>query len=146
MVNNNLKEMLDKFDAKAYTIKDYEYWMWVLRKDQVTIGSSIIISKQNCYSLSEISSEGFLELKKVILDVEHSIKKTFNYNEINYLTLMMVDPIVHTHVIPRYKDAVEFNNKLYVDEMYPYPPDLNKKLNLLFKDKLMIINKLKKYI
>tara|TARA_B110000879_G_C10817832_1_gene372914 strand:- start:64 stop:498 length:435 start_codon:yes stop_codon:yes gene_type:complete len=142
----NYKEILDNFDVKTLIIKDYKYWLWVLRKDQVTIGSSIIISKENHKNLCEISTEGFLELKKVLFDVEHSIKKAFNYSEINYLTLMMVDPIVHTHIIPRYKSAVKFNKKLYIDEIYPYPPNLEMKQNLLFEEKLMIINYIKKHI
>lgn len=46
------------------------------------------------------------------------------YAKINYLMLMMVDPHVHFHVIPRYDGAREWNSREFVDVGWPKVPDL----------------------
>jgi diadenosine tetraphosphate (Ap4A) HIT family hydrolase len=46
------------------------------------------------------------------------------YERINYLMLMMVDPHVHFHVIPRYAVAREFGTLSFPDKGWPGPPDL----------------------
>ena len=40
--------------------------------------------------------------------IEGVLGRTFNYDRINYLMLMMVDPDVHFHVIPRYETQRTF--------------------------------------
>ena len=41
--------------------------------------------------------------------MEASVSKAFSYQKINYLMLMMVDPDVHFHVIPRYEETKSFS-------------------------------------
>ena len=43
---------------------------------------------------------------------------------INYLMLMMVDPHVHFHVIPRYSGSREWGGLEFADQGWPGPPDL----------------------
>ncbi|HZU51781.1 MAG TPA: hypothetical protein VE968_07895, partial [Sphingomicrobium sp.] len=43
---------------------------------------------------------------------------------INYLMLMMLDPHVHFHVIPRYSEPRTWNGVEFVDEGWPGPPRL----------------------
>ena len=47
------------------------------------------------------------------------LRKRFNYSKINYLMLMMVDPAVHFHVIPRYEHPVSFCDNDYPDAGWP---------------------------
>jgi diadenosine tetraphosphate (Ap4A) HIT family hydrolase len=46
------------------------------------------------------------------------------YERINYLMLMMVDPHVHYHVIPRYSTSRTFNGVEFVDAGWPALPQL----------------------
>jgi len=43
---------------------------------------------------------------------------------INYLMLMMVDPDVHFHVIPRYASVRQHAGVQYADAGWPGPPQL----------------------
>ena len=47
-----------------------------------------------------------------------------DYEKINYLMLMMVDPNVHFHVIPRYEGGREWQGREFVDVGWPKVPDL----------------------
>ena len=42
----------------------------------------------------------------------------------NYLMLMMVDPYVHFHVLPRYREPQEFRAVTFADKGWPGTPDL----------------------
>jgi diadenosine tetraphosphate (Ap4A) HIT family hydrolase len=46
------------------------------------------------------------------------------YERINYLMLMMVDPDVHFHVLPRYSQQRELAGQLFPDTGWPGPPAL----------------------
>ena len=46
------------------------------------------------------------------------------YERINYLMLMMVDPDVHFHVIPRYDGSRSFGALAFADAGWPGPPAL----------------------
>ncbi len=121
---------LRKFGYPNSLIKSYQHWHLLLRPSQPTIGSLILISKENTHQYSGISEHALIEQKLITHEVEQSLKKRFNYTKINYLMLMMVDPVVHFHIIPRYERAVEFCNKEFSDESWPNPPNLSHNLNL----------------
>ena len=46
-------------------------------------------------------------------DIERALRATFDHQKINYLALMMVDPHVHFHVIPRYSGSREFEGSTF---------------------------------
>jgi len=54
----------------------------------------------------------------------------FDYRKINYLALMMVDPHVHFHVIPRYSEPRTFDGATWTDATWPKPPDVTTALAL----------------
>ena len=56
--------------------------------------------------------------------IERALRAAFDYQKLNYLALMMVDPHVHFHVIPRYSEAREFEGSTFLDAAWPKPPDL----------------------
>ena len=115
---------LKKFGYPESLIKTYQYWHVLLRPTQPTIASLILICKENVTRYSEISESAILEKHQVISDIESVLSKRFGYSKINYLMLMMVDPAVHFHVIPRYEHSVEFCDKFFDDPAWPAAPDL----------------------
>jgi diadenosine tetraphosphate (Ap4A) HIT family hydrolase len=96
----------------------------LLRPAQVTLGALILGAKGEERAFSELSPQAFGELPVVIRDIEHGLKSFRPYDRINYLMLMMVDPHVHFHVLPRYGTAREFEGLRFADAGWPGPPDL----------------------
>ena len=90
------------------------------REKQVTIGSVIIMSKHlEETSLGALSPEAWSEFGGVCRDIETALKSTFSADAFNYLALMMVDPEVHFHVIPRYSNMVSFAGQAFTDPDWP---------------------------
>lgn len=101
-------------------IKEFNHWVVLFREKQVTIGSLIIMSKElDKESLGDVSAEAWSEFPKVSAFVESTIKEAFGAEKFNYLALMMFDPEVHFHVIPRYSNPVSFLGREFIDPDWP---------------------------
>lgn len=115
-----------KFGYPQTLIREYDHWVVLLRPQQVTLGALVLICKEDVTALSAISVEAFSELKEVTSALESGLKECFQYNKINYLMLMMIDPDVHFHIVPRYSAARIFGQTEFADPAWPGPPDLGK--------------------
>ena len=115
---------LKKFGYPGTLVCDYRHWCVLLRTGQATLGALILCAKGEALAFSELSPQAFGELPAVIRDIEHGLKAFRPYDRINYLMLMMVDPHVHFHVLPRYGAAQEFEGLRFADAGWPGPPDL----------------------
>lgn len=117
------------FGHPGTVVKEYGYWVVVVRPDQPTLGSLVLICKEAARSFGGISAEAFAEQKQVISDIESVLNQPpFGYRFINYLMLMMQDPHVHYHVVPRYFKDKMFKGGKFPDK--PGPPDLSVKAKL----------------
>lgn len=114
----------EKFRIKELAIQEFESWIVSLRPKQVTLGSLIMSLKRECPNLGELTTEEATEMGVVFNYIEELLRKNFNPDKINYLVLMMIDHQVHFHIIPRYEKEVTFNNKVFIDEKWPTPPDI----------------------
>ena len=74
----------------------------LLRPKQPTLGSLVLVCREPVQAFSEVSAQGFADLRGMVQRVEAVLREVVAYERINYLMLMMVDPDVHFHVIPRY--------------------------------------------
>ncbi len=90
----------------------------------------VLVCKDDATSFAAISATAFSELGPVISDIETASKKFRRWNKINYLMLMMVDPDVHFHVLPRYEEAQEFGGTTYPDPGWPGAPELASAIRL----------------
>ncbi len=138
---------LEKFLFPNSLIKEYQHWYVLVRPMQVTLGSIIILNKdENITSFGNLDSPSFNELQLVIKECEIGLKSFVNYDKINYLMLMMSDPEVHFHVIPRYYNIKTFKNQEFPDQSYPTAPDLSRFIKIEKEDIIDLANELKKYI
>ena len=119
-----MTQILNTFNFDNLLIKDYSNWYLLLRNDQVTLGSMVLIEKSFHKKLSDISDESFKEFGEIVKEVELSLKNLFQYEKINYLILMMKDPEVHYHIIPRYSQKKNFNYIDFNDDGWPGVPNL----------------------
>ena len=115
---------IKKFGYPNACLKEFSQWVVLLRTQQVTLGSLVLICREEATAFSQISAEAFTELPKIIREIETNVSRTFAYSKINYLMLMMVDPEVHFHVIPRYDTPRLFSQQQFSDHGWPGPPDL----------------------
>jgi diadenosine tetraphosphate (Ap4A) HIT family hydrolase len=121
---------IEKFGYPATLIKEYEHWIVLLRPAQVTLGSLVLAAKSDVTAFGALPREAFLEQAKAVGAIESALTAFTDYERINYLMLMMVDPNVHFHVIPRYSGSRAWNGIEFPDGGWPGPPRLDGAIKL----------------
>ena len=113
-----------RFGHPATLVRDYRHWVVLLRPQQVTAGSLILAAKSEATAFGMLPKEAFIELGVAVADIEAALHRVVAFERINYLMLMMVDPHVHFHVIPRYSGSRPLAGIDIADHGWPGPPDL----------------------
>ena len=121
---SNANATMTKFGYPHSVVAEYSQWVVQLRPRQVTLGALVLICKAEARAFHEIGGAAFRELERVTTDIEATLTKLVAYERINYLMLMMVDPDVHFHVIPRYSGTRRLDAIELADPAWPGPPDL----------------------
>lgn len=122
--SNSLNATMRKFGAPQTIIRQYQYWSVMLRPAQATLGALVLAAHEPAEAFSQLSPESFTELHSITGQIESALTKAFQYDKINYLMLMMVDPDVHFHVIPRYAQPRQFADREFIDAGWPAMPNL----------------------
>ena len=115
---------IEKFGHPATLIREYQHWVVLLRPAQVTLGSLVLAAKSPATAYGQLPASAFAEQAIVVGDIERALTAFCGFDRINYLMLMMVDPHVHFHVIPRYEGKRQWNGLEFADAGWPGPPDL----------------------
>ena len=119
-----MNETIRKFGWPATLVHELEHWVILARPAQPTLGSLVLAAKSDATAFGDLPGEAHAELKQATGRIEAALGKAVGYAKLNYLMLMMVDPNVHFHVIPRYEGAREWNGREFVDVGWPKVPDL----------------------
>jgi len=120
-----MNQTMKKFGYPDTLIREYSYWSVQLRPKQATLGSLVAVCDEPVRSFGQLSGEAFAELKQVTAEIEATLGSCFGYAKLNYLMLMMTDPDVHFHVLPRYPEAQQFCDISFADPGWPGPPDIS---------------------
>lgn len=112
------------FGYPASAVAEYDHWAVLLRPQQATLGALVLACREEATAFAAISPPAFAELGGVVADIESSLRDSFAYDKINYLMLMMVDPHVHFHVLPRYAAPRDFAGVAFADPGWPRLPEL----------------------
>lgn len=123
-IPSNFNATMRKFGAPQTIIRSYRYWSVLLRPAQATLGALVLVAHEPVTAFSELSLPSFAELQQVTQHIETTLTKAFQYDKINYLMLMMVDPDVHFHVLPRYAQPQAFAGMEFADAGWPGVPNL----------------------
>lgn len=113
-----------RFGYADTLIREYEHWLVLLREPQATLGSLVLCAKSDATEFSALPMEAHTEMGTVVGEIENALKTAFAYEKINYLMLMMVDPNVHFHVIPRYSEPRTACGLTIPDPGWPALPKL----------------------
>jgi diadenosine tetraphosphate (Ap4A) HIT family hydrolase len=121
---------IEKFGYPESLLREYDHWVLLLRPAQVTAGSLILAAKSQATAYGALGREAFAEQAVAIAEIEATLSCAVHYDRINYLMLMMVDPHVHFHVIPRYSGSRTIAGIEIADAGWPGPPDLKSAIAL----------------
>ena len=116
---------LRKFGYPETLLEQREHWALLVRPAQVTLGSLVLCATSDATAYGDLPQEAFVEQGRMVALAERLLTQFVAYQRINYLMLMMVDPHVHFHVIPRYEGARDFAGVAFPDSGWPEPPDLS---------------------
>src|SRR3989338_2361039 len=142
MIDSNI---LKKFRYPELSVKEYNNLVILCRFNHMTLGSLVLFCKDDVNEFSKISKESFAELPQVIIEIETKTKELFQNDKINYLMLMMVDQVVHFHILPSYSSDREFEGFTFKDFSWPKKPNLDL-MNKIDEDMLLKITlKLRNY-
>lgn len=115
---------IEKFGYPATLIGETAHWVVLLRPAQVTLGSLVVAAKSDALGFGALPPQYHADLAEASRRVESMLSGAVGYDRINWLMLMMVDPHVHFHVLPRYDGAREHDGLSISDAGWPGPPDL----------------------
>jgi len=121
---------IKKFGYPSTLVKEFDHWVILLRPAQVTLGSLVLAAKSDATAYSRLPREAFAEQADAVAAIERALTAFVSYERINYVMLMMVDPNVHFHVIPRYSKPRRWNNTSFADTGWPGPPQLDSAVRL----------------
>ena len=121
---------IEKFGYPATLVKEYRHWLILLRPAQVTLGSLVLAAKSEATAYGALPAEAFIEQGVAIAAIERGLAAFTRFERINYLMLMMVDPNVHFHVIPRYDGTRMWDGIDFPDRGWPGPPQLESPVRL----------------
>lgn len=125
-----MNSTIEKFGWPATLITEFTHWVVLLRPARPTLGSLILAAKSDATAFGDLPAEAHAELKTVTATIEAALGKAVDYAKINYLMLMMVDPHVHFHVIPRYEGTRSGGGVSVTDAGWPGQPDLGTAVKL----------------
>ncbi|BBB10843.1 HIT family protein [Sphingopyxis sp. FD7] len=121
---------IEKFGHPATLIADYVHWVVLLRPAQPTLGALVLAAKSDATAFGDLPDEAHAELKTATAAIEKALRQAVGYAKINYLMLMMVDPHVHFHVLPRYDGERSGAGLTVPDAGWPGQPDLAQAVKL----------------
>jgi diadenosine tetraphosphate (Ap4A) HIT family hydrolase len=105
-------------------VAELTHWIVLLRPQQATLGALVLAARGEATRFGDLTAAAFSELHEAIGSIEKMLAASFRYDKINYLMLMMVDPQVHFHVLPRYAATQTFENVAFEDPGWPKAPAL----------------------
>ncbi len=119
-----MNDTITKFRDPATRIAEYDHWVVLLRPDQPTLGSLVLAAKSDATAFGDLAPAAHAELAIVTKAIETALRAAVSFERINYLMLMMVDPHVHFHVLPRYEGERRFGTFSIPDAGWPKVPNL----------------------
>lgn len=125
-----MNETIRKFGFPDTLIEEFDHWAILLRPAQPTLGSLILAAKSEVTAFADLPDAAFTELALVSRAIDAALTKAVAPAKLNYLMLMMVDPHVHYHVIPRYDGVRSHDGLAYPDHGWPKLPELGQAVSL----------------
>jgi diadenosine tetraphosphate (Ap4A) HIT family hydrolase len=129
-------------DYEKLKIKSYKYWDLYLHENQCYISRTFVQLKD------ATGVDDFLDIKGAVREeffqigenINKALKILFRPDKMNYAALSNTSPVIHIHIVPRYKETREFNKMIFKDTRWgqnyaPYDRSFIMDESTLFKIK-----------
>lgn len=93
-------------------------WAICLNRSQDLLGRCYLLLKRPETDATRLTDAELVELWAVVRKVRSVLDTLWYPDHFNYAFLMNVDPQVHFHVLPRYKDLREYSGGTFVDPTF----------------------------
>lgn len=121
-------------------IKPFKYWDLYLHENQCYLGRTFVQLKDHggIEDFLDIKGEVREEFFQIGQSVKKALKILFKPDKMNYAALSNTSPVIHMHIIPRYKESREFNGVIFKDIRWgqnyaPYDRSFTTDESTLFK-------------
>lgn len=121
-MNDDIEAFQAKFRLPELQFHDDGHWLASVRPEQITLGAMVISTRREILNLGDLSADEARSLGGMFGMAEELARDVYGAVRINILCLMMKDPIVHFHVLPRYAEEVRRHDLVWVDQDWPGPP------------------------
>lgn len=121
---------IEKFGYPATLIAEYAHWVVLLRPAQPVAGALVLAAKSDAIAFGALPPGAHAELATITAAIEAALKGAVDYARINYQMLMMQDPQVHFHVLPRYDGSRTLAGVTVRDAGWPAVPQLGEAVAL----------------
>lgn len=104
-------------DYEKLKIKSYKYWDLYLHENQCYLGRVFaqLKDEKEIEDFLDIQGEVREEFFQIGQNVKKALKTQFKPDKMNYAALSNTSPVIHMHIIPRYKETREFNGVTFKD-------------------------------
>lgn len=104
-------------DYEKLKIKSYKYWDLYLHENQCYLGRVFVQLKdeKGVEDFLDIQGQVREEFFEIGQNVKKALKTLFKPDKMNYAALSNTSPVIHMHIIPRYKETREFNGVTFKD-------------------------------
>lgn len=111
------QEKKDSVDYEQFKIKSYKHWDLYLHENQCYLGRTFVQLKDEEGVDDFLSIEGEVRDEFFLIgeEVKAALKTIFQPDKMNYAALSNTSPMIHVHIIPRYKDSREFAGVTFKD-------------------------------
>jgi len=111
------REKKDRVDYEQLKIKSYKYWDLYLHENQCYLGRTFVQLKEEDGVDDFLSIEGEVRDEFFLIgeEVKAALKILFQPDKMNYTALSNTSPVIHVHIIPRYKESREFAGVTFKD-------------------------------
>lgn len=117
-----LAEFRSTFRLDDLTLVADQHWVLSVRPAQLTLGAMVVSAAGGEQRFAQLGSEQGRGLTEILGGAERLALEVYGAVRINVVALMMKDPVVHFHVLPRYDRAVERHGVTWGDGDWPGPP------------------------
>jgi diadenosine tetraphosphate (Ap4A) HIT family hydrolase len=117
-----LAQFRDTFRLDDLTVTEQGGWVLSVRPAQLKLGAmvvSVAAGQQRFQDLTTDDGAGYID---IVATAERLAQEVYGAVRINVVALMMKDPVVHYHVLPRYDTAVDRHGTTWTDDDWPGPP------------------------
>lgn len=118
----DLAEFRHRFRLDDLTLVEWDGWVLSLRPGQLTLGSMVLSVASGTQDLARLTQEEGAGMAAGLGLAECVARDHLGAVRINALCLMMVDPVVHFHILPRYAGPVTRHGVTWRDADWPGPP------------------------